>query len=114
MLLEAGAKVDGRDARGATAILLTLGQKKLMRLLPERGANPNVHVPREKYKNDMSLPDDITLLMGEVWIGSPENVRLLLRKGARVNDDDVNGCSALMWVATRPNPFDNDIAVNKK
>lgn len=104
MLLDAGATVDGRDARGATAILLAFGQSNLMRLLLERGANPNVRFPRKKHKNDMSLPDDMTLLMGEVWIGEPENVRLLLRKGARVNDGDVNGWNALTWVAARQRP----------
>ncbi|EQC46017.1 ankyrin repeat domain-containing protein [Bacteriovorax sp. Seq25_V] len=76
---------------GATALVLASsgGDINFVKNLLNKGADPNVEFNRAKF----------TLLMDAAMEGNTELIRLLLAKGARVNDIDNTGMTALLYAS---------------
>jgi ankyrin repeat protein len=87
-LLRAGAMIEGRDARGYTALILASynGQASTTRLLLELGADPNAG---DSHRGN-------TALMGISFKGYYEIARILVDRGADVNARNVAGQTAIM------------------
>lgn len=86
-LLDAGARVDERNANGGTALMyaVSAGQPELIRLLLERGADPNAKA-RIGW----------TPMLVAAAKGRDEAVRLLLEAGADPMTPDAYGWTPLM------------------
>ncbi|KAH0536068.1 hypothetical protein FGG08_007034 [Glutinoglossum americanum] len=95
LLLEKGAGIVARTARGETALHRAAehGHKAVVRSLLEKGA-------------DVMAKDDRgrTALHGAAGSGHKEVVRLLLERGADVAAEDARGCVALHVAARRGHP----------
>ena len=74
-----------------TPLLLAVRHADTVKLLLEKGAN--VHIRRPKQRD--------TPLMLAASLGSPESVRLLIQAGARINEQDFRGYTALMHAVQR-------------
>ncbi|GIL63668.1 hypothetical protein Vafri_17695 [Volvox africanus] len=86
-LIEAGARVDARDAIGYTALHHATAHNPVLDLaeiLLEAGADVNV---QDRF--------GVTPLMCAVMVSEPRSVRLLLKHGARTDIKDNDGCEAL-------------------
>jgi ankyrin repeat protein len=86
----ADAEVDSANRYGVTplSVACTNGNPKIVKLLLERGANPNA-----------TLLGGETVLMTAARTGRVEPVRALLAKGAKVNAKERRQQTALMWAA---------------
>lgn len=87
-LLRVGAMIEGRDARGYTALILASynGQASTTRLLLELGADPNAG---DSHRGN-------TALMGISFKGYPEIAKILVDRQADVNARNEAGQTALM------------------
>jgi ankyrin repeat protein len=93
-LLDKGANINARDAKGQTALIWGIQNIDIVRLLIEKGANVNAY---DK--------DGRTALMQAVfsYSGSLNIVRLLIEKGADMNvRDEYGGNTALMYAVSSP------------
>ncbi len=90
-LLEAGAEVNARDARGKTALITVayFGHKDIAKVLIAKGADVNAKDTRGE-----------TPLIGAAMSGRKEIVELLIAKGADVNARDRHGRTPLIRAAT--------------
>jgi ankyrin repeat protein len=81
-LVEHGADVKARSEAGCTALngAAVAGNPALVKLLLDRGADPNV-----RYEEPDSTGDFQTPLLNAAWHGHVECLRLLLEHGADVN-----------------------------
>ena len=92
-LLDRGVSPDFADYAGRTALMYAAinGQVRVItRALLERGAKVN-----------RTSKDGTTALMAAAIFGNPEGVRMLLESGARIDQRDTAGRSALDWARTR-------------
>ncbi|GIL77258.1 hypothetical protein Vretifemale_6746 [Volvox reticuliferus] len=86
-LIEAGARVNARDAIGYTALHHATAHNPVLDLaeiLLEAGADVNV---QDRF--------GVTPLMCAVMVAEPRSVRLLLKHGAKTDIKDNDGCDAL-------------------
>lgn len=95
-LLEKGADVNVGGAKGTLKnqtvlyLAVTRGRDDLVQKLLERGANPNV------------VDSEGGIILAEACIGAPVNpeiVRMLLDKGANVNQKETNSATPLIYIA---------------
>jgi ankyrin repeat protein len=97
-LVEHGANVNARSEAGCTALngAAVSGNAAIVKLLLDRGADPNV-----RYQEPDSISDFQTPLVNAAWHGHGECLRLLLERGADVNvQGGPFGRSALLCAAT--------------
>jgi uncharacterized protein len=134
LLLRAGAKIDGKNGFGDTAIMVAAlnGHLVVVKKLFARGAeiNPRGWTPlayaatngqTEVARYLLEIGADInapsangtTPLMMAVRGGHAETVELLLSKGADVNARNQNDASALAW-ATRGGFYDIEKSLQKR
>jgi len=95
-LLKAGAKADGVNRYGASALgaAVTVDDLELVKLLLDAGADVN-----------SPNTDDQTALMTAVSVGSLPIAKLLIERGADVNRvETFRGQNALMWAAGNNHP----------
>ena len=92
-LLDKGANINARDAKGQTALIWGIQNIDILRLLIEKGANVNAY---DK--------DGRTALIQAVfsYSGSLSILRLLIEKGADMNVRDEYGNTALMYGVSSP------------
>lgn len=89
MLLDKGATIDS-DLRMGTPLNMAIKQRQfnMAEYLLSRGANPN------RASGNM----DETPLMGAAMLGNPDLVRSLIRYGADVNQEDVDGDTPIVYL----------------
>jgi ankyrin repeat protein len=92
-----------KTANGFTPLLVVLQQQniKWTKYLLEHGADPNISQGNDDYENNNTTP----LILASI-IEDPSFIELLIRHGARINDMDKDGTTALDS-AIKEN-FDND------
>jgi len=92
-LLDKGANINARDAKGQTALMWGINNIDILRLLIEKGVDINAY---DK--------DGRTALTQAVfsYSGSLNIIRLLIEKGADMNVRDENGNAALMYAVSAP------------
>ena len=99
LLVARGADVNARDEAGLTPLMATTGLNDLAatRLLLSKGAQVNVaNTSGGKVRHGEIALKKLTPLQLAAPYASPDLVRALLAAGARVNDRDVRGMTALM------------------
>ncbi|MCU1263970.1 MAG: ankyrin repeat-containing protein [Acidobacteria bacterium] len=99
-LLTSGAEVNARDVRGGTPLNFAVdkGRIQTVTVLLDAGANPNFHHAETGQ----------TALIDAVVHHHVEIVRILLARGARVNDQDKSGRKPVDW-ARRLNFVDIEV-----
>jgi ankyrin repeat protein len=92
--LDQGAKLEGRDARGRTALMAAVAvrQHDVVKLLLARRANVNA-----------ASYDGATVLMSAIHVQDQDGALLLLKRGARTDATDKSGISALRIAARSGN-----------
>lgn len=88
-LLDKGANINARDAKGQTALIWGIQNIDIVRLLIEKGADMNV---RDEYGGN-------TALMYAVSSPKADVVRLLIEKGANLNVTDKLGLNTALSLA---------------
>ncbi len=83
---------EDKSGRGPLSVALSFGENDIMQELLRHGANPN----RVSHKGSQS-----TVLMGAAFSGNGGAVKLLLDRGAKLNQKDVYRGTALMYAAER-------------
>lgn len=103
VILRSGAKIDGTDANGLTALHMSasLGRTDILILLMENGADVNA-----KTASDARSLKEATPLMFATLNNDPTIASLLLSKGAKVNDTDYKNRNALFYCVS---PFSNNV-----
>jgi ankyrin repeat protein len=99
LFIEAGMDVNAPIAQGGTALAIAAvkGNPELVKMLLDKGANPNAAMTSGTSKG-------VTPLMAAVAGGHLEVVKLLLAKGAKINSKDDHGLAALDYAKAKNNP----------
>src|SRR5262249_15683475 len=103
-LLEHGAEVNSRDNIGGSALLHAAlqGKTECVQILLDRGSDPNV----------CTVAGQTVLIVTAAGSGEAETPRFPISKGAKPNDYDRNGNTALMYAAERGNKELNKLLID--
>ncbi|MDD2717542.1 MAG: ankyrin repeat domain-containing protein, partial [Candidatus Wallbacteria bacterium] len=94
-LIEDGACIDSSDSNGCTPLLLALagGKKEIADLLLSKGSSVTAVRGRTAFPGN---EDGFTMLMYAAKWSYPDVIKILIQRGARINDQSKNGSTALM------------------
>ncbi|MFH1643903.1 MAG: ankyrin repeat domain-containing protein [bacterium] len=108
--LSKGVKIDARDSNGKTALIwaVSAGDQKIVEYLIDNGAN--VYIKDKEGRNALGYTNDLSMKISLMPIpdflfsaaaqGNFEAVKKALSKGVKIDAQDSNGKTALIWAVS--------------